>query len=247
MNAQKGDRLKLMLLDVPPGFLVDSRWFSARDISRSSVHDYARRGWLERVAHGVYRRPLPSGSAPQDIEDWQILVLSLQRIMQYHVHVGGATALGLQGYTHYLRLGAEAPVFLYGDDLPGWTDRVSTSAKLILRSRRLFKDVTLGLDGLHGEGDDARPTPAPWWKWPLVRSTPERAILEALNELPDTESFHMLDMAFESLTTLRPRKLTALFASCASVKVKRLFLPPRYPAWVVERSDGGLILMAERC
>jgi Family of unknown function (DUF6064) len=26
-----------------------------------------------------------------------------------------------------------------------------------------------------------------------------------------------------------------------------LIVPPRYPAWVVERSDGGLILMAERC
>ena len=177
-------------------------------------------GWRARPMES-YRRPLPHGAAVQDIKDWQILVLSLQHIMHCDVHVGGATALGLQGYTHYLRLGDEAPVFLYGDDLPGWTSRVSTSAKLILRSKKLFKDGALGLDGLHGEDDDARPMP--WWKWPLIRSTPERAILEALNELPNTESFHMLDMAFESLTTLRPRKLTALFASCASVKVKRLF------------------------
>ena len=54
-------------------------------------------------------------------------------------------------------------------------------------------------------------------------SSPERAILEALDELPDHESFHNLDATFESLTTLRPRKLNALLAECTSVKVKRLF------------------------
>lgn len=49
-------------------------------------------------------------------------------------------------------------------------------------------------------------------------SSPERAILEALDELPDHESFHNLDMAFESLTTLRPRTLSALLSSCKKIK-----------------------------
>ncbi len=37
--------------------------------------------------------------------------------------------------------------------------------------------------------------------------------MEAIDELPDHESFHNLDMLFESLTTLRP-KLLALLQCC---------------------------------
>jgi hypothetical protein len=54
-------------------------------------------------------------------------------------------------------------------------------------------------------------------------STPERAILEAMDELPDHESFHTLDMVFESLTTLRPRLLSDLLQACRKIKVRRLF------------------------
>jgi len=59
--------------------------------------------------------------------------------------------------------------------------------------------------------------------WQLVMSTPERAILEAIDELPENESFHNLDMIFEGLTTLRPRLLTQLLNSCRKIKTKRLF------------------------
>lgn len=54
-------------------------------------------------------------------------------------------------------------------------------------------------------------------------STPERAILEALDELPDNESFHNLDMVFQGLATLSPRRLTTLLHSCRKIKVIRLF------------------------
>ncbi len=57
----------------------------------------------------------------------------------------------------------------------------------------------------------------------LVASTPERAILEMLNELPAHESFHNVDAIFESLANLRPRLLADLLKECRSVKVKRLF------------------------
>nr|WP_273189876.1 type IV toxin-antitoxin system AbiEi family antitoxin domain-containing protein [Halomonas sp.] len=54
-------------------------------------------------------------------------------------------------------------------------------------------------------------------------SAPERAIMEAMDELLDHESFHNLDLVFESLTTLRPKVLSALLHSCKKIKVKRLF------------------------
>ncbi|WGI26172.1 type IV toxin-antitoxin system AbiEi family antitoxin domain-containing protein [Halomonas alkaliantarctica] len=53
-------------------------------------------------------------------------------------------------------------------------------------------------------------------------SAPERAIMEAMDELPDHESFHNIDMLFESLTTLRPKLLSALLQSCKKIKIKRL-------------------------
>ncbi len=44
-------------------------------------------------------------------------------------------------------------------------------------------------------------------------SAPELAVMEAMDELPGHESFHNLDMVFESLTTLRPKALTELLQS----------------------------------
>jgi hypothetical protein len=77
----------------------------------------------------------------------------------------------------------------------------------------------------------------PWgqWRWPLTLSSPERAILELLDELPHRESFHQVDMLMEGLSTLSPRRLQKLLADCRSVKVKRLFFffADRHPhAWL---------------
>ena len=38
----------------------------------------------------------------------------------------------------------------------------------------------------------------------MILSSPERAILELLDELPKRESFHQADMLMEGLTNLRP-------------------------------------------
>ena len=61
------------------------------------------------------------------------------------------------------------------------------------------------------------------WCWPINASSPERATLEALDELPNRASFHNLDMIFEGLVSLRPKQSTALLSTCRSVKVRRLF------------------------
>ncbi len=48
-------------------------------------------------------------------------------------------------------------------------------------------------------------------------------ILEAVDDLPDHGSFHTIDMIFQGLTNLRPRRLMSLLQACRSIKVKRLF------------------------
>lgn len=141
--------------------------------------------------------------------------------MHYPVHIGGATALGLQGYAHYLSLGDKSTVWLYGSKIPNWLEKLPLNAELRTRSVSLFSDPEFGVnDARNNLNETASSLP---WDWKLVMSSPERAIFEALDELPDPESFHNLDMVFESLTTLRPRTLSALLRSCKKIKVKRLF------------------------
>ena len=113
MKGQSHEELKNLLEAVPTGFLVDSTWLEHHGIGRRSSYAYVQRGWLERLGRGVFRRPAP-GNATTNTLDWKTCLLSLQHIMHYPVHVGGATALGLQGYAHYLSLGDKSTVWLYG-------------------------------------------------------------------------------------------------------------------------------------
>ena len=78
--------------------------------------------------------------------------------------------------------------------------------------------------GVHPAGRDSVVI-QPWgpWRWPLMLTTPERAILELLDELPDNESFHQVDVLMEGLSTLSPARLQTLLVDCRSIKVKRLF------------------------
>ena len=89
---------------------------------------------------------------------------------------------------------------------------------LIIRGTSLFTDPDLGLIENKSANDLTT-----LWGWALRMSSPERAILEAIDELPAHESFHNLDMIFEGLVTLSPRRMAAVLESCRKIKVKRLF------------------------
>ena len=217
MNHSRTQRLKPLLDTVPPGFLVDTPWLKARSIDPKSIHDYVARRWLERVVRGVYRRPAPQGTPAGD-ESWAVLLLSLQRLMNYAVHVGGETALDLAAHAHYLSLGGTRRVLFYGE-VPSWLMRVPTPTEIVVRRRTLFGDDPVGIE----EFDTATGAPVDVWRWRVQASSPERAILEALDELPRHASFDNLDKIFEGLVSLRPHPLTALLAACRSVKVRRLF------------------------
>ncbi len=221
MNRQRTPRLKPLLDAVPPGFMVDTPWLRSQGIDPKSIHDYVARGWLERVVRGVYRRPLPQGALGSREESWAIPLLSLQWLMKYAVHLGGESALDMAGYAHNLSLGGRSRVQFYGE-VPSWLKRLPMQTEIIVRRRTLFGDDPLGLDDVN-PGATATPTMVGVWRWPLRASSPERAILEALDELPRNASFTNLDKVFEGLVALRPRRLSALLSACRSVKVRRLF------------------------
>lgn len=220
MSQLREEKLKPLLNDVPPGFLVDAAWLTARRIDRKSIYNYVERGWLEHVVRGVYRRPFLEGEQASTKAGWKIPVLSMQRLMGFAVHVGGRTALGVQGFSHYVELGDEETVYLYGD-APSWLKRLPDADRYETRTLSLFGGETVGIDDHEATlADDDRSTP---WRWPMSVSSSERAIFELLNELPDKESFHIADSVFEGLSNLRPRLIEALLHACRSIKVKRLF------------------------
>lgn len=217
MGARREQKLKSTLDAIPPGFMVDTAWLERQGVSRFLARKYVDTGWLERVHHGVYRRPSPA-TGMSSVFDWKTCLLSLQHIMRNDAHVGGSTALAQQGYDHYLRLGSNAPVWIYGNVIPNWLTRLPLNAPIETRRTTLFADPSLGLKKDETDASSTLP-----WDWELKMSAPERAVMEVMDELPDHESFHNLDMVFESLTTLRPRMLSALLHSCRKIKVKRLF------------------------
>lgn len=217
MGAKRMQNLKMIINTVPAGFLVDAAWLTARGVAYESLRDYVKRGWLERVSRGVFRRPAPNVPASNMI-DWKACLLSAQHIMRYDVNVGGKTALTLQGYAHYLYLGGHPPVSVYGNATPKWLHRVPLNAPIKTHKASLFFDPSLGL-----VNEDTNPSDTLPWDWKLRMSTPERAIMESMDELPFHETFHNLDMVFQSLMTLRPKLLSALLHSCRKIKVRRLF------------------------
>jgi len=225
MNGHRESKLKSLIQSIPSGFLVDTGWLAQHAISRQSVSGYVKQGWLERVASGVYRRPFGASASSDAAGSWKIPLLSAQQLMGYAFHVGGTSALSLHGHTHYLSLGREQPINLYGADIPSWLLKLPVEGGFIRHGTTLLGESNDGIENTAfnlADSNDAELTLSPW-RWPIRMSAPERAILEALDELPSRESFHTLDVAFEGLVNLRPKLLTSLLTQCRSVKVKRLF------------------------
>ncbi len=149
------------------------------------------------------------------------MLLSLQRVLKHDVHLGGVSALDLAGYYHYLGLGGPQRVHFYGT-VPAWLNRLPTPTEIVTHRRSLFGDDPTGI------ADSDRDVRAPReavnvWRWPIRASSPERAILEALDGLRNQFGFDNLDKMFGSLTAMRPRELMTLLTVCRSIKVRRLF------------------------
>lgn len=235
MALQKRRYLNYLLQRLPPGVLVDSEWLRKQGLSRSRIHDYVERGWLERLRPRVYRRPTAAGRMPPkqaSLVRWELAVASAQALVERPFHVGGATALDLLGLSHFLDLGRKNRVWLYDSrhTAPSWLVKLSVDAELVLNKRPLFKDDDLGLEwrrlelstGRVGGAVETSAKEEPWDQF-LRMSGAERASLELLQEVGTTVGFQTADRLFEGLANLRPAMLTRLLHDCTSVKAKRLF------------------------
>lgn len=213
MDTVLGTKINRLERDLPEGLIVDAAWLEAKGYSASLRNKYVASGWLVKPAPTLFRRPRGELS-------WEQVVISLQMMMGLTLVVGGRTALEQKGFGHYL-VRATTEVHLYGPKpLPTWLAKLALDVNFIgHNSARLFSDNDGKASAIYEF------TTVPWgqWKWPMVLSTPERSVLELLDELPSRESFHQVDKLFEGLTALSPRRLQPLLEACGSVKVKRLF------------------------
>lgn len=96
-----------------------------------------------------------------------------------------------------------------------------------MHRRSLFGDDPTGIGESNRDFDESRGS-VNGWRWPTRASSPERAVLEALNELRAQSGVDKLDKIFESLTTLRPEQLISG--------------PTRTPYTIVTRSNKPFVL-----
>jgi hypothetical protein len=227
MGERRGDRINWLMKHLPEGLPVDAAWLRAQGYKANLLAKYVVSGWLQQPAHRVYVRPRGELC-------WQHVAISLQTLLARDLVVSGGTALQLHGFAHYVQQ-TTSVVYLSGPKPPptwlkhlsaGVEFRYRNDAKLFEKQRATTAPHTLKqpqLSATVGRPDSIIARPWGPWNWPLMVSSPERAILELLNELPGNESFHQIDMLMEGLTTLSPTRLQTLLADCHNVKVKRLF------------------------
>ena len=237
MSAIK--RQELLRL-VPETLPVTRQWLLAQDknLDRHAIDNLVKSGQLSSLAHGVYTRPGTTLT-------WEGVVCCLQNILRTDLAVGGLTALELKGFSHYVALSGKRVIHLYGKDpLPKWVSGILPDIEFTRHTPLFGPSNGLGATGFVTDEYDpgkkrlydvsstaiyAYDTELAKVSWPFLRSSPERAYLEILMDVPGTVSFEHADQLMQGLTTLSPRRLEKLLKLTKNVKVRRLFY------WFAER------------
>lgn len=206
MTTQNENKLQKLFLLLKPGCIVTASWLESSGISRDLQKYYLGSGWLESFGRGAYKKP-------GDKIEWHGALATIQNQMELKLHIGGLTALSLQGYSHYFRLKNEI-LYLFTPQktkLPKWFVDFNWNIGL-LHKQSSFLPENLGIKDFQIEQVSIR------------TSLPERAIMECLSLAPQkidlVECYHL----FEGLVNLKPKLVSELLENCSSVKVKRLFL-----------------------
>src|SRR5215831_18999154 len=134
MGQQKHGKLNWLQHNLPEGLVVDAAWLDRHGYSTALRSKYVAHGWLDPVARGVYRRPTAKLPAPAEHESlrWQHVVISLQALLSCPVHVGGRTALELEGFAHYLTAAGPREIHVYGLKAPpGWLSKLPLETRFV--------------------------------------------------------------------------------------------------------------------
>ena len=204
-----GSKINQLLKLWPSGTVAVLPWLEKHGAYQQLVHEYEKTAWLYRVGQGAYAKA-------GDKVEWTGGVFAIQEQLKLPVHVGAKTALQMQGYAHFLPLGKGSTVALFGPPdvkLPAWFKQHRWGIKVRYTATNLFA----------GQAEQGL-TKKELGSYSIKLSAPERAIMEVLYGIPQVDSYEEARLLMEGLTTLRPRLVQALLETCASVKVKRLFM-----------------------
>ncbi|HEY5749792.1 MAG TPA: type IV toxin-antitoxin system AbiEi family antitoxin domain-containing protein [Chryseolinea sp.] len=224
VNAERRKKLSELL---PEGVITTPAWLMKNGIARPAIDNLVKSGSLTTLHHGVYVR----GSVPLQ---WQAIVYSLQSILETNLVIGGLSSLEMQGLTHYLSFSEKRTIHLYGmEKMPTWlntllpdvTFRWHSEKDLLGRKKKLLPAEAKSLHAFVVERE---------WREGFANlqlSSPERALLEVLMDVPENISFEHADQLLQGMTSLSPRSLQELLESCGNIKVRRLFF------WLSDRHN----------
>lgn len=200
------NKLQNLLASWPSGTVLTIRGLEDFGISRGLVNSYKTNGWVKSFGQGAFARS-------QDKIEWYGALQALQFQLDLPIHVGGKTALELQGLAHYLSLKRPTIDLLKTPQsvvpkwfvLHPWQERVRITGCSFLPPKLEIEEISMG-------------------SFNIRVSSRERAALELLYLAPRLYSFEEVRQLVESLGTLRAEVITELLMHCSSEKVKRLML-----------------------
>jgi hypothetical protein len=163
---------------------------------------------LDSLGYGAYK-------LRGDEVDWTGALWALQTQMKMHVHIGGKTALELQGFGHFATHRVPK-LYLFGESkekLPAWFRKHDWGSEIRFSCARAFSSNVQGSLSKYERNGLS-----------VTISCPERAAMEMLHFVPEEQSFSEALLITENLSTLRPRLVQGLLEVCNSIKVKRVFL-----------------------
>jgi hypothetical protein len=199
-------KIKQLLQKWPQGTVATDLWLHTLGIGKSLKWIYQKGDWVKSIGHGAIIRS-------QDLIDWKGAVFALQNQLNIPVHIGGKTALEMQGYGHFVKF-KESNVYLYavgGTRLPKWFTSYDWGVNIVISNTNFL----ITQEGLR---------PEKYKNFELVISSPERALLELLYQVPRTQSLDECYLIIQGLMGMRPSILQILLENCTNVKVKRLAL-----------------------
>jgi hypothetical protein len=219
INALRRKELNHLL---PGGTIVTRSWLMENGFSRHAIDNLVKSQQLEAAASGVYTRW-------EDKPTWQGITWFLQKRMQLNLTIGGLSALDMLGFSHYLSVSLKKKIHLYGTaKLPAWVNGLSDDMRFEWHSE--WDLLGVGKKAIFPNAflDDplqkfTRREPWKDGKDDLLISSPERALLEILTDVPKKLSFAHADQLMQGMTNLSPRSLQPLLEECKNVKVRRLF------------------------
>lgn len=200
-------KINKMMQEYPKGLVLLPSWLVSEEYSYELQQQYRKNGWLKSIGKGAM------------IKSGDPLLLfgalsALQSQANLNIHIGGLSALELQGSTHYFRLTLnEVTLFVPGQTkLPIWFTNNEWDIPYKIFKTSLFNNDTVGL--VEYQTNEIKTN----------ISNPARAMCECLSLCPDNFSLSEALDLMEGLSTLRPKHVEDLLEECKSIKVKRLFL-----------------------